>query len=159
MLESAAGRQVAVLGSYCVNAQMEGGCADTGPIHPEAVTVAQPGEELTFSLEGARVVRAAGCHASDEQGCIGTVAVRPLGCERRSVSTIALEAGSATRWTADLDEGTYELDVFAYFETKDGRTGDVSGSLGLLVGGGPKKYDALGVIGIKPAMQVCPFAD
>jgi hypothetical protein len=33
-----------------------------------------------------------------------------------------------------------------------------SGALGLLVGGGPKKNDALGVTGIKPAMKVCPFA-
>jgi hypothetical protein len=84
--------------------------------------------------------------------------VKPLGCEDREVELLPLALGPETRWKIDLEFGAYELDVFGYFESSDGATGDVSGALGLFVGGGPKKYDALGVTGIKRAMQVCPFA-
>lgn len=54
--------------------------------------------------------------------------------------------------------GAYQLDVFALFDTEDGRSGDVSGTLGLTVAG-PKKWDALGVGAVERDMKVCPFAD
>jgi hypothetical protein len=165
LLNSVGEQQKAVRGSFCVeyvdatSGQASGMCGDSPAIHPDAITVALPGEELTFVFSGAEIVRPDSCHSDDEQGCIGSIHVRPLGCEDREVERVPLARGPETRWTIDLERGAYELDVFGYFETSEGATGDVSGALGLLVGGGPKKYDALGVTGIKPAMQVCPFGD
>jgi hypothetical protein len=157
--------QRAVAGSFCVDyvdaASGRGGgvCGDSPDVHPDAITIAVKGEELTLVFSGAEIVRPSGCHSEDEQGCIGYVYVKPLGCDDREVARIPLALGPETRWTIDLERGAYELDVFGYFETSEGATGDASGALGLLVGGGPKKYDALGVTDIKPAMQVCPFGD
>ena len=79
------------------------------------------------------MIRPEGCQAEDEQGCIGSAAVRPLGCEERTVAEIPLSLGPETTWTVDLPAGEYELDVIAYFEARDGRTGHVTGSLGILV--------------------------
>jgi len=157
--------QEAVAGSSCVDyvdpasGGGSGVCSDSPAVHPNAITIAMPGDEVTFVFSGADVVRPSGCQAEDEQGCIGYVQVKPLGCEDREVERVPLALGPETRWTIDLEFGGYELDVFGYFESNDGATGDVSGALGLFVGGGPKKYDALGVTEIKRAMQVCPFAD
>ena len=160
LLRSAVGDQEAVRGSSCVDssAQGTGVCADSGPVYPEAVTVALAGDEVTFVFEGARIVRPSSCHSDDEQGCLGYVHVRPLGCDDRLVARVPLERGSETHWTIELERGAYQLDVFGYFATDERTTGDVSGTLGLVVGGGPKEYDALGVTQIKPSMQVCPFA-
>jgi hypothetical protein len=154
-LESAAGRQQAVLGSYCVDAQLEGGCADSGPIHPAQVTVARSGEAMKFVLENAQVRRPPGCVAPTEQACIGAVTVRPLGCARRSLATIPLVLGRETRWTVDLEPGAYQLDAFAYFESDDGRTGDVSESLGLLV----DTARPPGIVPIGAARAVCQLSD
>jgi hypothetical protein len=160
LLRSAVGDQEAVRGSSCVNSSARGTgvCADSGPVYPEAVTVALDGDEVTFVFEGARIVRPSGCHSDDDQGCLGYVHVRPLGCDDRQVARLPLTRGPETRWTIDLERGAYQLDVFGYFETDAGTSGDVSGTLGLVVGGGPKEYDALGVTEVKPSMQVCPFA-
>jgi hypothetical protein len=157
-------QQEAVAGSFCVDhvdpasGRGSGVCSDSPAVHPNAITIAMPGDEVTFVFSGADIVRPSGCHGEDEQDCIGYVHVKPLGCENREVERVPLALGPETRWTIDLEFGGYELDVFGYFESSDGATGDVSGALGLFVGGGPKKYDALGVTGIKRAMQVCPFA-
>lgn len=157
-------QQKAVPGSFCVDyvdpasGRGSGVCSDSPAVHPNAITIAMPGDEVTFVFRGADIVRPSGCHSDNEQDCIGTVSVKPLGCEDRELDRMPLALGPETRWTIDLEFGGYELDVFGYFESSDGATGDVSGALGLFVGGGPKKYDALGVTGIKPAMQVCPFA-
>jgi len=142
-----------VLGSYCVTSQMEGGCGDSGPIYPRELTLVHPSDEVTFSLENASVVRPEGCHASDEQGCSGSVTVRPLGCERKAVSTIPLEKGRETRWTVGLDAGPYQLDLFAYFQADDGRTGDVSGTFGLLV----QPDGDLKIQPVEPQQATCPF--
>src|SRR5437867_4156169 len=88
-LTSSAGRQEAVLGSYCVTSQMEGGCGDSGPIYPRELTLVHPSDEVTFSLENASVVRPEGCHASDEQGCSGSVTDRKstrLNSSHRTIS-------------------------------------------------------------------------
>ena len=154
--------QKAVTGSFCVDyvdpasGQGSGVCSDSADVHPDAITVAAAGEEMTFVLNGADIVRPSGCHSEDEQACIGYVYVKPLGYEGPEVDRIPLALGLETGWTIDLERGAYELDVFGYFETAEGATGDVSGALGLLVGGGPKEYDALGVTAIKRKMQVCP---
>lgn len=153
--------QKAVEGSFCIeysdpqSGYGSASCGDSGPVHPKAVSVVMPGDEVTFLFEGADIVRSSGCHSDDEQDCIGSVSVRPLGCEDREVERIPLALGPETAWTVDLEAGAYELDVFGYFESELGATGDVSGSLGLLVGGGPKKDDALGVIRAEPSMRVC----
>jgi hypothetical protein len=165
VLRSSGGQQEAVAGSFCssytepATGEGEGVCGDSGPVHPDAVTVAQRGDEVTLVFRGAEIVRPDGCHGDDDQGCIGFIHVRPLGCENREVDRVPLALGPETAWRIDLASGAYELDVFGYFESSDGATGDVSGSLGLLVGGGPKENDYLGVTGIKRAMQVCPFSD
>jgi len=164
LLRSSAGEQRAVEGSFCVDSvdpasgQGSGVCSDSAAVHPNAVTVVQPGDEVTFVFSGANIVRPSGCHADDQQGCIGYVHVKPLGCDDREVERVPLGLGPETRWTIDLESGAYELDVFGYFESIDGATGDVSGALGLLVGGGPKNHDYLGVVAVERAMQVCPFA-
>jgi hypothetical protein len=158
-------QQEAVPGSFCVDyldpasGRGSGVCGDSPAVHPDVVTMALRGDELTFVLSGADVVRPGGCQSNDEQDCIGWISVKPLGCEDREAARVPLALGPETRWKIDLERGAYELDVFGNFETSEGATGDVSGALGLVVGDGPKKYDALGVTGIKPAMQVCPFAD
>lgn len=158
------GEQKAVTGSFCVDyldpasGQGSGVCADSAAVHPDAITVALAGDEMMFVFSGAEIVRPSGCHTEDEQACIGYVHVKPLGCEGREVARIPLALGPETPWTIDLARGAYELDVFGYFETEEGATGDVSGALGLLVGGGPKTDDALGVTGIEREMQVCAFA-
>jgi hypothetical protein len=163
VLRSPVGDQPAVLGSSCVEyvdpASDTGTavCGDSAAVHPEAVTVVMPGDKLTFAFRDAEIVRSKGCSSGDEQDCIGTVVVRPLGCEGREVERVPLALGPQTRWTVDLATGGYQLDVFGNFESGSGATGDVSGTLGLYVGGGPKEYDALGVTAIKPAMQVCRF--
>jgi hypothetical protein len=164
LLRSSAGEQKAVQGSFCVDyvdptsGQGSGVCSDSAAIHPDAVTVAQPGDEVTFAFSGADIVRPSGCHADDQQGCIGYVHVKPLGCDDHEVERVPLGFGPETRWTIDLESGAYELDVLGYFESIDGATGDVGGALGLLVGGGPKNHDYLGVVAVERAMQVCPFA-
>jgi hypothetical protein len=139
LLQSEAGRQEAVAGSSCVDyvdeatGQGVGGCGDSGPVSPAHLSVVRPGEEIRILVEDAAVIRPEGCQGEDEQSCIGSAVVRRLGCEDRAVAEIPLALGPETTWTVDLPAGEYELDVFSYFEASDGRSGDVSGSLGLLV--------------------------
>jgi hypothetical protein len=162
VLESRYGEQTAVQGSYCVeyedaaSGQSQGACSDTGTIHPKAVTAVAGGDKVAFAFPGAEIVSASGCHSDDPQDCIGEVSVKPLGCDDRTVATVPLARGPLTRWTVDLEPGAYQLDVFVYFESDEGATGDVSGTLGLTVAGG-KKWDALRVGAVKPSLQVCPF--
>ncbi|HEY7560921.1 MAG TPA: hypothetical protein VH650_01980 [Gaiellaceae bacterium] len=138
VLASDAGRQTAVRGSYCVEyndeaaGEASGACADTGPVAPAKLSTIRPGETVRIVLEDAEVVRSQGCSGADEQSCIGSVAVHPL-CKRKTVESIPLALGPETTWRVDLEPGRYELEVFAYFDAGDGRSGDVSGSLGLLV--------------------------
>jgi hypothetical protein len=146
--------QKAVEGSYCVDyvdeatGQGKGVCADVGaPLYPKAVTSVVPGDHVRFLLPEAVFRRES------------AVTIRPLGCNDQEVGRITLEPGSGEHeWTVDLDSGAYQLDVFAIFEADDGRTGDVSGTLGLTVAG-PRKWDALGVRSVVRAMQVCPYSD
>jgi hypothetical protein len=139
LLESAAGRQEAVLGSYCVTYTDEasgmgtGICTDSERPSPKQLSTVRPGEEIRILLVDAHVVPPEGCAAEDEQSCIGSVAIHPLGCERKTLAEVPLALGPATTWRVEFEPGAYELDVFAYFEGEDGRSGDISASLGLLV--------------------------
>ena len=127
-LVSAAGKQIALLSTYCVTAtdpstgQGQGGCADGAWPHPRRVTVVHPGDGVSVVLSDASV------------GRDGEITVLPLGCEHAVVRTIPLTAGrQSTAFAVDLETGAYELQVFAPFEAADGRSGDVSGGLGLVV--------------------------
>jgi hypothetical protein len=128
VLESAAGRQEAVLGTYCVSYLDEaagiasGVCADAPWIPPERLNTVRPGEEIRILLEGADVVR------PQE----GSAVFHPLGCEKKSVAEIPLVPGPAIRWRVELEPGAYALDIFVMFEGEK-KSGDVSGALGLLV--------------------------
>ncbi|HYY74946.1 MAG TPA: hypothetical protein VE644_01330 [Gaiellaceae bacterium] len=121
VLRSAAGTQVAVAESSCVTAPSTAVCIDTNDQQPEDLSVVRPGEKVVLSLRGASVTG-------------GSVLAGPLpSCENATVSELELEPGAETRWRVDLPPGQYELEVFARFEAAGGRSGDVSGSLGLLV--------------------------
>jgi hypothetical protein len=150
-LVSAAGKQEAVRGSSCVQytdpqtGAGTGVCADSAVVHPRSVTSVAPGDRVTVVVAGATVKKDS------------TVTIRPLGCDDQKVAELAFEPGPGElQWTVDLDHGAYELNVFALFESGDGRSGDVSGTLGLAVAG-PKQWDALGVGPVEPDMKVCPF--
>jgi hypothetical protein len=139
LLESEAGIQSAVPGSSCVDyvdeasGQGVGVCGDSGPVSPELLSTVRPGQEIRILVEDADVIRPEGCQSEDEQECIGSAVVRPLGCEEQTMAEIPLLLGPETTWSVDLAPGDYELDVFAYFDAPDGRSGDVTGSLGLRV--------------------------
>ncbi len=63
----------------------------------------------------------------------GVITIRTLACEKRPADELDLPPGETARFPIDLPPGRYELLVFITFEATDGRSGDVSGSLGLLV--------------------------
>jgi hypothetical protein len=162
VLTSENGQQEAVPGSLCIfsldpdSGEGEGSCGDSRPSYPSEVTGVAAGDEVAFVFRGAKVVHASGCEGADEQVCIGSVSVQPLGCGNREVQSVPLVTGHETRWTVGLERGAYGLHVFAYFESTAGATGDMTGSLGLTVAGA-KKRDALGVRAVEPSMQVCEF--
>ncbi len=120
-LVSAAGTQVAVAESSCVSGPSTGVCIDTLDQQPEDLSVVRPGEEVVIRLRGASVTE-------------GSVTVRPLlDCEGKTVAEVKLEPGPETSWRVDLPSGQYELQVFTRFEAADGRSGDASGSLGIVL--------------------------
>ena len=153
VLESPYGDQTAVRGSYSVSYETGVLNADGPAARPKEVTAVVAGDEVRFVFAGAEIVSAGGCHGGDPQDCIGSVGVKPLGCDNRSVETIPLELGPETTWTVDLEPGAYELAVFASYES-EGANGHVSGSLGLTVAGA-KHWDALGVYEVERSMRVC----
>jgi hypothetical protein len=125
VLESAAGRQEAVRGSSCVHYEDEasgeavGLCTDMEEPEPARLSTVRPGEEIRIVIEGSAVE--------------GQVTVRRLGCAA-GAAEIPLGPGPATSWQVELEPGSYELDVFVGgFASEDGRSGDLSGALGLLV--------------------------
>jgi hypothetical protein len=148
VLVSQAGKQIAAQGSSCVqfvdpdSGQGSGACSDVGgPLLPERVSIVQRGDTATLVVGGAS--------AQD-----GKVTVRPLGCTDEETLAFDLAAGmSGTPRQIELDPGAYQLDVFTRFESNDGRSGDLSGSLGLLVA----ESDARAIVPVKPADAVCPF--
>jgi hypothetical protein len=87
-----------------------------------------------------------------------TVTVRPLGCIDRESKQLAFPPTGDLHWDVDLEPGAYQLDVFVIFATDDGRHGDTSGTLGLTVAGA-KSNDALGVLEVRPRLQVCKFTE
>jgi hypothetical protein len=153
LLVSEAGTQEGVVGSYCVDNPIAGygACADGERPSAVRANVVRPGETITIALDGAAAVRSRGCHSRD-YSCIGEAQVLPAGCKSAGVARIFLERGSKTRWRANLMPGAYELEVFVYFEADDGRTGDVSAALGLVVD--PDAEQA--IVPMPAAAAVCP---
>jgi hypothetical protein len=154
-LESAAGRQEAVQGSYCItkvtkSGEGAGACADTAFPHPEQLSIARPHEPIMIEITGASLRVNGGCSPA----CPSTVTVSPLGCgPDRAVASFELESASMS-WSVDLEPGAYELVVFAYFQREDGSSGDTSGGIGLLVD--PDRERA--VVPIDEALIACPYA-
>jgi hypothetical protein len=150
LLVSKAGEQRATEGSYCVDfvvpltGQGQGVCADSaGPTYPESVSDVNAGEEVTLLLEGA-ILKAE-----------STVTIRALGCDSGKEAALVWKADTRELpWEVQLDPGFYQVDVFALFAADDGRSGDVSGSLGLNVLDGPDV--ALHVRPAEPSMRACP---
>jgi hypothetical protein len=148
-LISAAGKQRATEGSSCVTyvdpdtGEGVGACGDTGPIVPEAMTVVQPGDNVIVTIPGATLKKES------------AVVVRPLGCTKRETMTLDLPVTGELHWPVDLEPGAYQLDVFALFGMENGLNGDLSGSLGLLVGGNAKENDYRGVVSVD-LPYVCP---
>jgi hypothetical protein len=136
VLISEAGHQTGVRGAYCVTSVRagQGLCVDTRRPEAAEASVVRPGEVVTIALEGARAVKGAGCHSRDTS-CIGEITASPVGCKAKGgfAARVFLKPGSATRWHVDLEPGAYELQLFYYFDSDDGRTGDSSAALGLLV--------------------------
>ena len=154
-LTSANGVQEAVPGSYCLTGRGRGECADYPAVHPREVSVVAAGDSVSLVIDGGTFVRSQGCFSDDEQDCIGSMIVRPLGCDGPADDSVPLALGRETRWTVDLEPGAYQLDVFGYFESF-GASGDVSGSLGLVV---QDRADGqgLGVSPVEASLPVCRF--
>jgi hypothetical protein len=151
VLVNAAGKQIATAGSSCVDyadpvtGEGVGRCGDVGAdsLHPSSLTIVHPGDTVLLLLAGA--------FAKGD----GSVTVRPLGCRDRETTTFGLRRGvSETRWEAAVEPGAYELDVFTNFGSNDGRQGDVSGTLGVLV----DSERAYAVLDHPESFAVCPFA-
>lgn len=150
ILVAGGGKQEAVPGSSCVSFTNDltgegvAMCADTGPIRPEEISVVHPGDWADIVLAGAYV---------DGEG---TATVRPLGCADEETRVVDLaDSSSETHWRVDMPPGVYQIDVFARFASNDGRSGDVSGTVGLFVGGADD--DVAGAGRIEDRMAVCPF--
>lgn len=119
-LKSKAGPQRATQGSYCVfNGQVEA-CADMVDPEPRRLSIVRPRERLVIRVKDSKIAT-------------GVVFVRPRGCERKTVETFDI-GHPGTAWRARKRPGKYELEVFVTeFATADGRSGDTSGALGILV--------------------------
>jgi hypothetical protein len=156
VLKSDGGRQKTSPGTYCLSrvsetGEGEGICVDSAFQHPEELSVVHPGENVTISIAGADVIVPDGCSPADE--CASPVTIHPLGCgPERSVSRFELSRHS-TRWTVDLEPGAYELSVFAYFDDGAGTSGDLAGTVGLLVD--PDRKAA--VVPVNESLAVCPY--
>ena len=157
VLNSEAGRQKAVFGSYCITSVSSNGeegagiCTDSAFPHPKELTVARPGESIRITIVGTHLVVPAGC--TPASGCASAVTIYPLGCgPDRAVADFELSKAT-TRWDVDLEPGAYELSVFAYFDDGAGTSGDVSGALGLLVD--PDREPA--IIPVDESLAVCPY--
>jgi hypothetical protein len=136
LMNSQAGTQRAVQGSYCLAYVNENGipvfgCGDVfSDLLPRRLSVVRPGERVQIRLRDARIIlRSPGCGPTGR--CEATVAVSRLGC-RKIIARFDLKP-SRTTWRARLEPGAYELSVFVGNFTTGSASGDTSGSLGLLV--------------------------
>ena len=119
-LVSAAGKQWAVPGTYCLHTESSGVCADSAAPHPQELSVLPTADSLSLVLARASLDGPA------------TITVRHLGCEREELAT--LRVTTAKPFALELGPGRYQADVFTRFrDGEDGSSGDVSGSVGIAV--------------------------
>jgi len=149
LLVSETGKQTAVQGSYCItydnpaSSVDQGLCLDSAMVRPDTITVVHPGDRATILVPDSTL--------KEER----IVTVRPLGCVGRETKMLRFPVTGQLHWQVDLDAGAYQLDVFVQFETDDGRSGDVLGTLGLLVGETDKRQ----IVPADAGLDVCPLVD
>jgi hypothetical protein len=130
VLTSKAGRQVAVSGSFCVQDSHGGLCGDTADPEPKRLSIVRPRETIRIAVPGATSLVDTDCGPAP---CTSDVRVYRLGCDNGPpVARIRLRR-TPTRWRVRLRPGPYELEAFVSFTMRDGRSGDTSGSFGMLV--------------------------
>jgi hypothetical protein len=115
--------QRAVWESFCVSVVGFGElCADTPNLEPRWLSVVRPGERVTIVFEKTMKVS-------------GDVWVYKRGCEREPARRTFATTKARTHWVVPRSfRGRFELNLFAdEFHTADGRVGDVSATLGILV--------------------------
>lgn len=113
--------QEAVWGSYCVSVEWTL-CADYPNVEPRWLSVVRPGERVTIVFEKTKSVT-------------GDVWVHKRGCEDDPPKRTFAITRARTRWTVPRSfRGRFELNLeAAEFRTVDGRAGDMSATLGILV--------------------------
>ncbi|MBD0290772.1 MAG: hypothetical protein ICV74_05900 [Thermoleophilia bacterium] len=125
-LTNRAGYQRAAQESYCVFSPPHEGqdsgvsvCADGPDLLPRRLSVVRPRKLVTIRFGRAVAVDDA------------VASVRVLG-RKRVISSFRIRR-PLKRWRVRLRPRAYEVEVFGRFAMPDGRTGDTSGSLGVLV--------------------------
>jgi hypothetical protein len=119
-LVTSAGRYRLQPGSSCVESPTVSVCGDAGYVPVKVLHPVGRGETVRLDVD------------ATTRGAEVTVG-RP-GCPTIELAHERLSA--KLRWRVELRPGDYELRVLiGHFETDDGRTGDVSGQVGIRVGG------------------------
>jgi hypothetical protein len=120
-LVTSGGRYRLTPGSSCVHSATTSICGDAAYVPVKVLHPVRRGE--TVRLEVAATTRGA------------DLAVGRPGCPTTELAHERLPAPKLA-WRVELAPGDYELRVLIdHFETDDGRTGDVSGQVGIRVGG------------------------
>jgi hypothetical protein len=122
VMNSEAGVQHAVLGSYCFCR-----CADRG-VNPRQITVVHPGDSVAFSMLGGKLIDNAACSANCEPQRLVAAPCDVVGGKLEPLPNDG-------HWTVDLKAGVYVVSIESAFERDDGAIGRTSGVLGLLVDG------------------------
>ena len=127
-LETLAGQQIGVNGSYCVEhlASGCGHCADRG-VMPAQFTIVHPGDNVVFSMPTGTLVAGKRCNPA----CPPVVEIQPAACSGTANSQHLIEEDQV--WTVDLLPGTYTLWLNSSFEGPNGLTGGLYAGFGLIV--------------------------
>jgi hypothetical protein len=120
-LVTAAGRHRLVAGSSCVESPTVARCGDSGYVPAKVLYPVRRGETVRLEI------------AADTRG--PDLAVGRPGCPMIQLADERLNV-PGLEWHVGLRPGDYELRVVIdHFETADGLRGDVSGQIGIRVGG------------------------
>jgi hypothetical protein len=143
VLQGAGGEQTGAIGSFCIgNAQLGCGlCVDRALPRNESVTLAHPGDELTISMPGARLMTNPRCTPA----CSLEVVITPAICFEGHLwpaDILGGYEGVAQRtvvaedepWALAVPPGLYFAKVAGgEFAAPDGWSGEASGTFALLV--------------------------
>jgi hypothetical protein len=129
VLDSKSPNQRSDWGSFCVSVPPDPGdsvgvtlCAEA-PDDPEprSLSVVRPGERITIVFRKTKDVS-------------GTVGVYKRGCEDQPPRRTLEITHPRTQWRVpSFFRGRFEISLFAYFATVDGRSGSTQGALGFFV--------------------------